>query len=428
MADPTNDRRARENRRFFLFHLLWLVASVVLVASTWRLWIGTDQFPQIPLLSIFVGTSLWIDYVALGLAACASLLMMGAVFNAGRAEVAGIPGQLRLCCLVWAVCLLILFLTNQHRLQPWAWQFFIFAILVLISPTKRSTLVASRAVVVSIYLWSAIGKFDFQFLNGLGAQFTAAITDLAGFSIAAENISPWAVALLPMGELLVGILLMFSATRKFGVVAAIGLHLGLVAILGPWGMAHHAGVVIWNLFFAAITAVLFWPARKHPDSAAAQQSQALPLSSHFATIVFTAIVIALPIYSHWDHWLAWGLYSPNNRRCTMQVVVASEQDFDESIKPFLSRADDEFFGGVELLNVDLGRMSLELLDAPIYPEARLQLGVVRWVQRRYLRGPVIIEIQSKSDRWTGEREKRKIEREEPQGQGKPFFFNHLPRA
>ena len=428
MANDANHQRPEKGRRFLIFQILWIVASVVLMISTWRLWVGTHKFPQIPLLSVFVGTSLWIDYVALAILAAASLLMIDALVRGRPTGIESfITPKLRLACLVWVAALTILFLTNQHRLQPWAWQFLIFAVLVVLSTTKQSALAASRAVVVSIYLWSAIGKFDFQFLNGLGRQFAAAITDLVGSPVNAEAISPWAVSLLPMGELLVGVLLIFSATRKIGVIAAIGLHLGLVAILGPWGMDHHMGVVIWNLLFAMITAVAFWPPSNQTDSEPSQQSAALPLAKHAATILFTTVVIALPMYSLWDHWLAWGLYSPNNRRCTLKVVVTSEQNFDESIQPFLSPVEAEFVGGVELLKVDIGRMSLELLDAPIYPEARMQLGVARWVQERYLSGPSMITIESKSDRFTGEREVKTIEPIQSADQRVPFFFNHLPR-
>ena len=188
MANQTNLCHDQGNRRFLLFHLLWVIASVVLVASTWRLWVGTDQFPQIPLLIVFVGSPIWIDYVALVFAAVAAVLMIAALIGESRGEAsAGIRRQLRLSSLVWAASLLILFLTNQHRLQPWAWQFFLFAMLVGISPTKKSALAASRVVVVSIYLWSAIGKFDFQFLNGLGRQFAAAITCLLYTSDAADE-------------------------------------------------------------------------------------------------------------------------------------------------------------------------------------------------------------------------------------------------
>ena len=401
---------------------------MVLMASTWRLWMGTERFPQIPLLSVFVGTSLWIDYAALVILTAISLLMIDGLLREKRMDTSTIAPKLRAAYLVCATALMLLFMTNQHRLQPWAWQFFIFAMLVVLNTTKQANLAASRAVVVSIYLWSAIGKFDFQFLNGLGRQFAAAITDLVSFPVDAETISPWIVSLLPIGELMVGILLIFSATRMFGVAAAVGLHLGLVAILGPWGMDHHAGVVIWNLFFAMITTVLFWPKRIPTGSEKTQLFNALPVSRHAATILFTTAVIALPLYPDYDHWLAWGLYSPNNRRCSLKLMVTADQGFEESISPFLVPDENQVVGGMDVVKVDLGRMSLKFLDAPIYPEARMQLGVAKWVRQQYgLQMPAMITIESKSDRFSGEREAETIEPNHAEDQPAPFFFNHLPR-
>ncbi len=419
-------------RRFRFFHLVWPVASLLLMASTWRLWLGTDQFPQIPLLGVFVGSSRWIDYLALAVCIGASLLMIGTLgklaLEKSTYTASQIPSRLRMSALIWAVAMLILFFTNQHRLQPWAWQFFVFAILTAICTSKKTVLAAGRAVIVSIYLWSAIGKFDYQFLNGLGRQFASAIADMVGTSIAAEDISPWAVGLLPLGELLVGALLIYSATRKSGVIAAIALHLGLVAILGPWGMGHHAGVVIWNLIFAIITALLFWPHQNEADCKNAKLQHATPLLQHVIAVSFTALVIILPIYSGYDHWLAWGLYSPNNRRCTMKLVAVAKQDVDPALQPYLVQDESNFFGGVDVLKVDLGRMSLNLLDTPIYPEARMQLGVVKWLENHFdLNGRAMVTIESKSDRFSGEREQQTIGPSQSESNAVSFFFNHLPR-
>ncbi len=430
MADDTNAQRSVEDGRFFLFHTLWSIASIVLALSTWRLWIATDNFPQIPLLRFFVGTPIWIDYVALFVCGAASLLIVAALFGRRTTVPKNLIGpKLRFACLIWAVALAILFATNQHRLQPWAWQYFVFAILVVLSATQQFCLAASRTVVLSVYLWSAIGKFDYQFLNGLGRQFVGTITNLIGSPIPTNDISPWAVALLPAGELLVGLLLIFPVCRRFGVAAAVSFHLSLVVILGPWAMDHHLGVVIWNCFFALSTAVLFWPERKQAESQTAQAIAPPKLLPHAASIALTALVVAMPIYPHCDHWLAWGLYSPSNRRCSMKVIATPGlQELDDSLQRFLIPIKDELVGGLEFYEVDTGKMSLELLGAPIYPEARMQLGVCQWINARGLRDRAMITVQSKSDRWTGERQSTHWEPMEAQGESTQFFFNHLPRS
>jgi hypothetical protein len=193
-------------------------------------------------------------------------------------------------------------------------------------------------------------------------------------------------------------------------------------------MDHHAAVVIWNLLFAMITAVLFWPRTSQKDFEAGQPAAPLPTTKHAATILFTMGVIALPLYPSWDHWLAWGLYSPNNRRCTLKLMVTSEKDIDEAIRPYLVPMESEFVGGLEVLKFDMGRMSLKLLDAPIYPEARMQLGVVRWAQQRFnLPVSAVVSIEGNSDRFTGERQVKTVEPLQPADQRTSFFFNYLPR-
>ncbi len=433
MVDHTNHGAAQKDRRFLIFNGVWPIACLVLMASTWRLWVGTDRFPQIPLLSLFVGSTRWIDYMALAICVVASLPIVGAPIGANAADKSSaIVTKHKMACWLWAGGLLVLFLTNQHRLQPWAWQFFIFAVIVAISPNKRAALTASRVVLISIYLWSSISKFDYQFLNGLGRQFAAAIPELFGATVATETITPSMVVLLPLAELLVGLLLVFQATRVPAVIAAVALHLGLVAILGPWGMDHHAGVVIWNVFFAIITTVLFWPTNDKSASTTGSAHRPVTLVPYTTTILFTVAVVALPVYPQWDHWLAWGLYSPNNRRCTLKLIKSLD---DQSMAPFLQpflvlNTDDfhEFPAGLETVKVDLGRISLEMLDAPIYPESRMQLGVVQWLERRYdLSGHRLLTIESKSDRFSGQRVSQTIGPNEDLKPEPSFFFNHLPR-
>ena len=109
-------------------------------------------------------------------------------------------------------------------------------------------------------------------------------------------------------------------------------------------------------------------------------------------------------------------------------MVTPDQDIDETLQPFLVPVETEFIGGLDVLKFDMGRMSLEMLDAPIYPEARMQLGVAHWVKQRFkLPASTIVSIEGKSDRFTGARDTKTIEPTQSGDQQLPFFFNHLPR-
>jgi hypothetical protein len=108
--------------------------------------------------------------------------------------------------------------------------------------------------------------------------------------------------------------------------------------------------------------------------------------------------------------------------------VTPNQSIDEAIPPYLVPVESEFIGGLDVLEFDMGRMSLERISAPIYPESRMQLGVASWLQRTFeLPGSTVISIEGKSDRFTGERNVQEIESVASADEKAPFFFNHLPR-
>lgn len=151
-----------------------------------------------------------------------------------------------------------LVLLDQHRLQPWTYQFLVFAVLTAFSK-PRMTLFWMCWIVISIYLFSAISKFDYQFTHTVGDQMLSTLVSFGGWDSAiwtAETRSRL-ITSFPVGELLVGLGLAIPQTRKAAIPLAILLHVTLLLMLGPLGMGHRPGVLIWNLFFIVQTVLLF---------------------------------------------------------------------------------------------------------------------------------------------------------------------------
>ena len=76
--------------------------------------------------------------------------------------------------LLFASATLALSLFDQQRLQPWAYQFMLVAVVLALSP-PQAALGLLRLLVISFYFHSAITKFDYSFLHTLGQQFLAAL-------------------------------------------------------------------------------------------------------------------------------------------------------------------------------------------------------------------------------------------------------------
>jgi len=113
--------------------------------------------------------------------------------------------------------------------------------------------------VIGFYFHSAVTKFDYSFLHTLGQQFLDALAALLG-----TPLDDWSdrarftlAAAFPAGELAIAVGLCFAATRRVALAAALLLHGTLLLILGPWGLGHKPGVLIWNVFFIVQDVLLF---------------------------------------------------------------------------------------------------------------------------------------------------------------------------
>ena len=404
---PSLNNTDQPNRRIAFFTTIWTVATLILIGVTWKLWTGTSEFPQVPLLEPLISAPLFVDWIALAALVLSTFwLLIRSVFTAaGRPNLshntAGRFGG-QLAEYIFILAIIGLFLLNQHRLQPWAWQFFLYAALAAVLRKPKDIIFSARWLTASIYFYSSISKFDYQFINGLGGRLAQTLTQTIGLD-SVEGINVIAFA-MPIFELSIAAALLIPKTRKLGVVMAAVFHGSLIATLGPWGLNHHLGVLVWNFFFFLVTASLFWPTVTQQQTDEQTKRQLLPL-------IITVALVAYPILPREDHWLAWGLYSPNNSRCDLEVI----QENDE--------------GEFVFERFDLGGLSLRQLNVPLYPEARFQLGVAQAIkQQENLRRSKIF-IRSKSDRFTGERESTAVEDSGQWGRKNDlFFFNSKART
>ncbi|MEO8497105.1 MAG: MauE/DoxX family redox-associated membrane protein, partial [Planctomycetota bacterium] len=287
--------------------------------------------------------------------------------------------------------------------QPWAYQFVLFAVIMANCRASVATQVL-RWIVVSIYVYSAISKFDYQFLHSLGPQFLSTLVGF--FGVVSANwptaLQAWLAMLFPIGELLVGIGLLVPCTRRLAIFAAIGSHLLLLLILGPWGLSHQPGVLVWNLYFIAQAWMLFVDSKADEKPTANEPRRRRMTES--LCFVLTGIVIAFPAsepLGYCDHWPAWELYSPRSSRVQIAIHESAIDRLPPDIQSHMSRPPLTEAGWRHLY---IDRWSLDSLSVPIYPEDRFQFGVALALAERYeLAMAIRVWQQSASDRWTGQR-------------------------
>lgn len=397
LIEPSKPNRPIVDRP--ILSQIWAAFGLVLIAVTWPLWfpvLSTSDYPSIGLGFRADFASKSIVLTGLSLLLCAGLLVVLVA-----------PGKRRP---VWgwiAASLWFSFLLDQHRLQPWAYQLALYA-LVFASMGPRRSRRLLIPLAASIYLYSAVGKFDYQFVHTVGQDFLTTLARPIGGLPETWQASTWArlALIFPVSELMLGIGLLFRRARPVAGVGVMAMHAALIMILGPWGLDQSSGVLVWNAALLVQAYVLMvspgWSKSHVP--AGEDSLRCIRLLSPLATLVL-GIALVAPLAErrgYWDHWLSWSLYSPHTSRVTIEVHRSSLQRLPDSLSGYL----DEDPDGQRWHQVDAAGWSLGTRLVPIYPQSRYQLALADNLARQYGIEPdaIRVRVRSVSDRWTGQRD------------------------
>ncbi len=367
---------------------------LALVAATWKLWTPQDVFPQVPLLRAACDWPGWFDWVCLAVlvASALTLLVVGQRGGWGRGS-----------CLAMAVSLAGFFVLDQHRLQPWAWQFFLLAVLLSLADDTTARR-GWRWLVIGIYFWSAVSKLDYTFCHEQGPALLGGLKQAMGLRGVPNR---WSEGLdvcgsfgIALGELSVAMLLAWPRARWLGLWTATLMHLALLAALGPFGLNHSLGVLLWNVFFLVQNWLLFGEAPPRPSSGETVFTQVRSWLRDLATwptsrpnrlalgvIAATMVWPVLEPFGYCDHWLAWAVYSARSESVVAYAYYEEEKKENITYRPSQPHK--------------LAKWSLQELNVPIYPQARFQIGVtIASLDRTALKSDRWL-VRDVPNRWTG---------------------------
>ena len=212
------------------------VFLLLLMAVTYPLWLSTGSTPLVPLVDV-------------GLRG--SIRRRGLCRSRWRWVWWGSLSLRSRCRGAWwlvAASLWISFLIDQHRLQPWAYQSALYALLfAAMRPARARRWMIPLAA--SVYLYSAAVTWITscahrwpgiplrRWKGRLGGWGTSTIGRCGSNSPCS----------FPAAEFTAGMGLLFRVTRRWAAAAIMLMHLCLMMILGPWVLDHSTGVLVWNL-------------------------------------------------------------------------------------------------------------------------------------------------------------------------------------
>jgi hypothetical protein len=310
---------------------------------------------------------------------------------------------------LFAGSLVVLVLPSQHRLQPWAFEFLLIALTFGLAPPTHA-LRLLRWLVCSIYVYSALSKVDVAFFDAQGEMLLDGLLGAVRLSdeFWSDRTRQFVIGLFPAGELAVGVGLLIPAVRRWALTGSYVMHVLLLLTLGPWGLDHRHGVLIWNLFFIAQNWLLFRPVRPlEGDEADNSASVSRRGQSGLATGIFGAAILC-PFLQSWgwyDVWPSWAVYSSRPSQVTFMVAADRVGDLPSGLQKFVGPAEPL----TEWRPVNLDAWSFAALNCPIYPEERFRIAVIRaLVEGSDLDDGVRVVVHGPPDRWTGKRETTEI--------------------
>ncbi len=387
------------------------VATFAMLVLSWPLWLENDHFPRVPFLSLIPSFPRPLAWGIFGLI----LICLAAV-------TAGIRWRTFLSLSLGL--LLVLIAQDQHRFQPWTYQYLVIGVLLAGLPSGTA-LHLVRWWYVSVYLHSGLSKLDVSFVNELGSLFLQTAARPFGLTTQSWPLATRLAATLamPAGEIVIAFALLWPKTRRLGIAGAIALHAILIGILGPLGLKHSTIVLVWNLAMMIEVPLVFGVDATRPLKALTPGAGRATLEALIKGVFVVALL--LPLAERWgwiDAWPAHALYASHVGRTEVYVHEDEVEDWPAEIRRHLLP------GGLDSWRrLDLTGWSRDLRGVPVYPQSRACNGLAEALAARYGGRLVRVVEWGPADRMTGSRSRsERIGLESIRDRGDGFRLNAHP--
>ncbi|QGJ71291.1 Hypothetical protein PBC10988_29950 [Planctomycetales bacterium 10988] len=403
---------------------IWMgFMSLLLLIGTWPLWSPQTLYPQVPLLSFAIPLSQGIDLLV-------CLCLWGTSLAFFLQSIAKTPPKILAAW--WGMTWCFAFLLDQHRLQPWAYLFCILTLIIALSP-YHYWISNARLLMISIYLYSAWAKVDASFFQELGPKLFIGCGSLVGLTL--EEWSPlWlsiGSVIFPLGELFLVVGLCWRPLYPIAVPLSCLLHIFNLFLLGSWGLNHHHGVLLWNLYLLGQNFVLFGPylwesEEDFPIPISGQKPLPVQGKKTLASVLLAGVIL-LPLtesWGIWDNWLSWGLYVSRNEYLICYLPEDEKEKIPLRWQRFLRPSSKENY-----LIFQLDAWSFQDLSVPLYPQNRFQIGVCLGLAKRFdLEDSIRVEVRTQANRWTAARTSKWLEgSQQLEAATETFWLNARPR-
>lgn len=364
---PIGYRLVAANRRFlfgpasgiFWLKLIIVVMFCVGLAMSPHLWIGPRSYPVAPILASLPQIGHPVDYV-----------MFAALFVLAAATLVSDRPQKFIAAFL---AIIVLFcLLDQTRWQPWVFMYgFLLGTLALFTwnsedlAGRNCALNIARLIVAGTYLFSGLQKINLNFMQNDFPWIVSPITDVIPSAAPALH---WFGMAAPFIQVTFAIGLLTRRFRRISLIAAVAMHVFILAMFGPLGLNWNTVIWPWTAAMAVFDILLFggkqdfswrdivWSGRN---------------PYHAAVLV---VFIGLPCFSFvnlWDSYLSAALYSGNITDGEIYTNDRGRNSLPERFKTYLVHTSDD----TNVLNIQ--RWAIDDLNVTPYPEVRVYEAIAK---------------------------------------------------
>lgn len=369
--------------RYYIFggmaRLFWLKACLAIgfiagLLLTTKLWLADRTYPLTPVFQNLPQPSFPLDYIIY----CALIFcLLFSVFSR----------HFKIYLFTSIGCVLLLTLLDQTRLQPWAYQ---YALMLLVlgfyswqaSDQKSNVYILniSRFIVASIYIYSGLQKINYEFVLATFPWMIEPVARQLSLSVADVLFIGCTV---PIIEILIGLALLTSRYRKYGILLATSMCIFVLATLGPTGHNWNSSVWPWNIALLAVVFVLFYRTK---EVSFLNILSIIKRPLGIATMLIFGIMPLTSFFHIWDSYPSWSLYSGTTNQASIIMPSATVSELPINLQNMITPLPT---GENELRLFDWAYY--ELNTAP-YPETRIFKNIANVFCNTYAPGSTDVTI------------------------------------
>lgn len=323
---------------------LFLIVGILM---SFKLWLTDRTFPLLPISDNIPQLPIGLDFIVI------ILLLMVLAF--------GVFFRQRAIFIAILAVILVLFLQDQMRWQPWVYIYIMLIVPFAFKVDKTNIITYFQILLIGIYLWGGVHKFSADFIDN---TFKMILIDMFGVENNETILKlSWLGYSIPIIELLVALFLIIPKTRLLGIIGAILTHVFIFILLIK--IDSNTILYPWNIAMILFVIVLFYKNTNKLNIWKGINWQLRTLNS--TAIILFIIMPVFALFNMWDNYPSFRLFSGK----TNLFYISIKNEDVPKIDPNLN----QYFWNPESLTrgkmISLNAWTVAELNVPFYPETRV---------------------------------------------------------